>query len=306
LDLRARWPARLAHHLEVGLQTPFVAIDRRSERYPLIATVYWREPEVHVIGETQLELGHRASASVGVSLAMMRPIGRAGVQESTAQTGTIAVVAYDPAAAFSTRAPVVGAKAELATCGAAATVFGFAGRLGSERGTDALRSSFPNFAILPGYAADDAVEDATFHWYGARLSFSGYHLHALVEAIASRESFLRRYGAYGQFSVELPLRAPDAWFHTLELLGRYELYRLRGAKRVRASGEALRSPAAHRAVTWDFSATTAALIAVAYRDLLRLRLEYYWIAEDNGVPGLSIDDDPFANNELLAQLELRF
>jgi len=150
LDVRGRRPAWLVHHLEAGYHTPFIAIDRRTERYPLVATIYWREPEVHLAYECALDLGSQTLAGGGLSFAMMRPIGRAAVQESSSQTSTIAVVTYDRAAAFSTRAPVLGAKAQLASHGAELALFGFLGRLGSERGTDTLRSNFSELHDSPG------------------------------------------------------------------------------------------------------------------------------------------------------------
>lgn len=43
-----------------------------------------------------------------------------------------------------------------------------------------------------------------------------------------------------------------------------------------------------------------------HRDLVRLRVEYSFIEEGNGVPDLGLPDAPFRNDELLVQAELRF
>ncbi|MBW2735958.1 MAG: hypothetical protein JRH20_26535 [Deltaproteobacteria bacterium] len=306
-DARANWPGRIEHHLEIGLHTPLIKLDRRTERYPLIATVYWRDPEYHAVYEGRLSLGIRSGVDLGLSLAVMRPIAFSSVQESTSHKGTINIVAYGPARPFSGNAPVWGGRLRLFSHGAFISAFGFIGSLAAEAGTDELRNSFASYQDLPGYnAADVGRQDPTFWWSGGRLGYDGYGVHAIVEFIASRESLLRRWGLYGQLSYALRLRDASKLLHTLELLGRYERYRLHNSADVLLGGRSLRSPAPSQAVTWDFDVITAALITTIYRDMLRLRLEYTWIHEHNGVPGLGIPEAPIRNNELLAQLELRF
>jgi hypothetical protein len=307
LDARGRWPSAVSHHLEVGLHQSLVKIDRRSERYPLIATIYWRQPEVHAVYEGRLTLTPRVSLELGLSLAMMRPISFAGVQDSTAHRGTINVVAYGGARIFSGNSPIGGGRLRLEAYGLFVDGFAFVGRLSAEAGTDELRNSFANYRDLPGFnASDRQQQDRTAYWGGGRVGFDGFGLHLLVEAIASRESLLSRYGAYAQAAYEAQLRAANRLFHRLELLVRGEIYRIRRADRVQASGRALRSPAPSQAITWDYDVLTAALICTVHREVLRLRLEYSWIGEENGVAALLVPNVPLRNNELMAQLELRF
>jgi hypothetical protein len=132
-------------------------------------------------------------------------------------------------------------------------------------------------------------------------------MNLLGELILSKESLIRRLGFYVQLSWLLPLPTLDKrWFHQFEPLVRYEESRILDGDRVHPGGVALRSPSLGQAVSWDYKAWTAACMFAVYRNLLKLRLEYYVIEENNGVPGLGIDNVHFRNNEFLAQLELRF
>ena len=60
------------------------------------------------------------------------------------------------------------------------------------------------------------------------------------------------------------------------------------------------------AVAWDWEIWTFALIADLHRHFAKLRIEYALINEDNGVSQLDLPSEPFLNNELVVQLELRF
>jgi len=51
---------------------------------------------------------------------------------------------------------------------------------------------------------------------------------------------------------------------------------------------------------------TLALITDVYRDLFKIRVEYSFLREHNGVPGQGVGDAPLRNDELMVQLELRF
>ena len=306
-DAHTSWPQTLEHHFELGLNTPLIKIDRRTERYPLTGTIYWREPELHASYEGVWQLGARTILELGLVVAMMRPLAFVPVQESSSFRGTINLLAYGAARPYSGNAPLFGAKLHAATHGFYATLFGFVGRLAAEAGTDELRTNFINFQDLPGYNTEATLhQDRRFYWGGARIGFDARGFHGVLEGIGSRESLLRRYGVYGQLSYELRLRAFEKLLHTVEALIRYEVYRLLDTSVVLPSGRALRSPAPSDALTWDLEMATVALIATLYRDVLRLRLEYYWIGEENGVPALGIASTPFPNNELLVQLELRF
>jgi hypothetical protein len=306
-DFRTLGPAGMRHRVEIGYHTPIVSIDRRTERYPLNGTIYWREPELHAVYELGAAFGDHLTVELGLSAAMVRPIVFSGVQDSRTSRGTINVVAYGPARPYSGNAPIFGGALRLRSHGVFATAFGFRGCLAAEAGTDELRNSFSRFQELPGFN-DEALreQEDTLHWYGGRLGFEGFGLHLLAEGIASQESLLRRWGAYAQASYVVSLRPPHALMHSVEPLVRYELYRIRDATDVLPTGRALRTPAPSQAVTWSFMVTTAALIVQVYEEMVRLRVEYAWIDERNGVRALGIARQPLRNDELLVQLELRF
>jgi len=304
-DYRAAGPCWLDHHIELGYHTPLVTLDRRTERYPLLGTAYWRQPELHLVWEARAALGDASAVELGASVAMMRPLELAPVQDSTSRPGTINLLSYGRARTHSGNGPVTGGRLRLLSHGAWAEVFGFVGALAAEAGTDFLRSAYAGYADLPGYSAESGAH-SDFHWYGGRLGYERFGVVALAEGIASREGLLRRWGVWGQLSYSVRLREADRPFHTLEPLARHEVYRVRGAGDVQAAGRALRSTAPIYAAAWDYDVTTLALICQVHRDLVRLRVEYSFIEEGNGVPDLGLPDAPFRNDELLVQAELRF
>ncbi len=301
-DTRLRGPADLEHHLEIGFHTPFVKIDRITERYPLIASVYWRQPEIHAAYEGRWSASDRIDFELGLSVALMRPLAFTSIQDANSRRGTINVMSYGAARPYSGNAPVWGAKVKAEAYGVGATVFGFVGRLASEAGTDELRSNFGNYSALE---AGGSALDRTFRWFGGRLNYEGSGLRLLVEAIVSQESLLKRGGAYIQASYAVSVPWAETLLHRFEPVVRYEVYRIRNSDRVNL-GQALRSPAPSQALTWDYNILTLGLRAAVYRDLVVARFEYAWVAEINGVSGLGIANQSIRNNELLGQLELRF
>lgn len=302
-DTRIRSPTSLEHHLEIGFHTPFIKVDRRTERYPLIGSIYWRQPEVHVAYEGQWAVADEILLQIGLSAAFMRPLALTSVQDANSRRGTINVVSYGLARPYSGNAPVWGAKLEAEVFGVTGTLFAFVGRLAAEAGTDELRSNFGNYRALdPGGRG----LDSTFRWGGGRLAYARYGIRILAEAIVSQESLLRRGGAYIQAGYELSTTEQKVFFHSVEPIVRYEIYRIQNATVVDGQGLALRSPAPSQALTWDFNILTLGLALAVYRDLVRARIEYVWVDEINGVPGLNLGDQPIKNNELLVQLELRF
>jgi hypothetical protein len=300
-DVRVRAPDDVAHHLEVGYNAPFIKLDRRSERYPLIGTIYWREPEMHAAYDLSWASGELRLQG-GLSVAMTRPLGFSAVQESSAQRGTVNVLAYRPGRVYSGTTATYGAKLFASYAGVFAEAFAMSGRLADEAGTDELRLGFANYQFMPG----EPRKARAARFAGGRVGYEGFGVHAWAEAIASQEGLLERRGGYAQLSYELVLRPDADLFHTIEPLLRYETYRLRDGTRVQPNGIALRSPALSEAPTWDFEVVTAAVKLSAYRRLVSLRLEYYWVAEHNGVRALGIPATPFKNDELLAQVEVRF
>jgi len=297
-------PAFVEHHLEAGYNAPFVKVDRRTERYPLIATAYWRESELHLCYEAALKLGQRLRVEAGLSLAMMRPLALVGVQESTSQSGTINIIGLGPARTFSGNGPVGGARLGVGISGAFLEVFGFLGRMAAEGGTDVLRSALPNYRYME--SAGDPSRYGDFRWAGGRAGYSAHGAHVVFEAASSQEDILVRYGAYAQASYEFELPGPGGWLSTLEPLARVETMRILDGSRVQSDGHVLRSTAPANAASWDYDVLTLALLSQVYRDMLRLRVEYYFIREHNGVPDNGVADVPFANDELMLQMELRF
>ncbi|MDR0965058.1 MAG: hypothetical protein LBM75_00865 [Myxococcales bacterium] len=304
LDFRAEAPARLFHRVELGYQTPIVAIDRRSERYALAATSHWKNPEFHLAYEGALFFTSDIHLELGLSIAMMRPLIFSGVQQSNFQGGTINVLGAGPAKSFSGNGPVLGGRLKFDAHGAFIEAFGFVGELAAQSGTDMLRSGFPNYRALPGYSTTSASR-GDFHWFGGRLGFKGDRLLAFAELIVSREDLLDRVGAYAQLSHAFGLPFFGEWLCSVEPLVRVETMRILGSTDVR-SGIALRSPAMITAVSWDWNALTVAIALEVFDDLVWLRAEYYVLREKNGVSDLGLDESPFANDELLIQLSLRF
>ncbi|HCF60651.1 MAG TPA: hypothetical protein DFS52_21955 [Myxococcales bacterium] len=303
LDYRFGSPS-LSHHLQLGYQPPIVAIDRRTERYPLTATSYWRESELHLAYELAFAPSDRVVLEAGASLAMMRPLGFAGLQQSQSQAGTINLLASGSAQPFSGNGPVGGGRLKLTAFGVWLEAFGFLGKLAAQGGTDVLRSGFPGYRELPGYSEEDSGS-ASFGWAGGRIGYTGHGVFALAEVIASREGLLRRVGGYAQLSYRFELSETRDWLRALEPLVRYEVYRLLGSTEPHA-GRALRSPAVINAVSWDWDVLTLAVALEAWRDLFFVRLEYFRIDESNGVPALDIPDEPLRNNELLLLAAFRF
>ncbi|MBN2797589.1 MAG: hypothetical protein JXX28_00420 [Deltaproteobacteria bacterium] len=304
LDWRQDRSERMEHHVELGYHTPIVALDRRTERYPLAGTATWRSPELHAAYELAWRPARAVRVDLGGSLAMMRPLSLAGVQESTSQTGTINILTYGEARSYSGNAPVAGGRGRLTVHGAFAEGFGFVGSLAAQYGTDSLRSAFPNYRELPGAAAEDP--DHRAWWWGGRVGYDAHGAHLLAEGILTREGLIRRQMAYAQASYRVRLRDRDRAVHFLEPVLRVERYRLPDGAVVQPSGRALRSTAPINAVSWDWDIVTAALLVGVWRDLVLVRAEADWIDEHNGVPDLDQPDEPFRNDEWRIQVEVRF
>ncbi|MFT7621118.1 MAG: hypothetical protein ACI9WU_000279 [Myxococcota bacterium] len=300
IDLELRGPAWLGHRLILGLEQPIIALDRRTERYPLAATIYWRHPELQLSWQGTTNLSADVSIEVGVALAIMRPLTFAGVRDSDTQPGTINILALGTARPFSGNGPSGTGRLRVTTFGAFVEGFATLGSLAAEAGSDVLRSGLSRYRELPG---DSASSD--FGWYGGRLGFDGYGVHALLELIRGRMGLLDRHALTAQISVAIRLWDGPV-FHTIEPLVRWERVGISDSARLLSSGNALRSPAPIDAPAWDTQALTGALAITVYRDLVRLRLEYAALWEDNGVPALGLASVPLRNDEFLAQLELRF
>jgi hypothetical protein len=305
LDWRGTGPSWLSHHVEAGYAPPVVKVHRRSERYPLIGTIAWRDPEIHAAYEAVFRLAERVSIEAAASLAMMRPLDLATVQDSRGQPGTLSVLAYGRARTFSGNGPVGGGRLRVSAWGAFAEAFAFAGRLSTEGGTDVLRAGLMNYRRLPGYDAAGSSY-GRFRWFGARAGYEDHGVHAWAEGILFQEDLLTRWGAYAQASYAIPILRDTPWLRHLEPLVRGELYRIRDAATPLDADGALRSTAVVNASSWDWDVLTIGLIADVYADVLKVRAEYTFLREHNGVPALGVADEPVRNDELVLQAEVRF
>ncbi|MGB0590191.1 MAG: hypothetical protein ACPGU1_10970 [Myxococcota bacterium] len=303
-DWRITAPCWLSHHVELGYALPIAAVDRRTERYPLLATQFWRSPEMHLAWEGRFLPDGPVTVDLGLSLGFMRPLHLMGVQDSTAQTGTINVLAAGPAEPFSGNGPVGGGRLKLSAFGAFVEVYGFLGSLSDEAGTDVLRSAFSSYRNLPGYDEETGGSHA-YHWVGGRVGYVDHGVYVWAEGVLSKEGLLSRQGFYVQASVAIPLGL-EVFLHTIEPLVRFERAHIEGSTEVLSSGRALRSPALIDAVAWDWEVWTAAVALSVYRDLVLVRAEYALLFEDNGVPGLGTPTEPFRNDEFTLQIQLRF
>jgi len=305
LDGRFTGPSWLSHHVEAGYAPPIVKVYRRSERYPLIGTIAWRDPEVHLAYEATFLLASRVFLEAGVSLAMMRPLALATVQDSRNQPSSLSVLAYGRPRPFSGNGLVGGGRLRVHAYGAFLEGFGFFGRLAAEGGTDVLRSGLMNYRRLPGYDPS-GNSYGRFRWFGGRAGYEDHGVHAWFEGIVFQEDLLTRWGLYGQCSYAIPVLREGPWLPTLEPLVRAEMYRIRDGATPLDQDSALRSPAISNSASWDWDVVTVGLIGEIYADLLRVRLEYTWLWEHNGVPGLSVANQAVRNNELVVQAEVRF
>lgn len=305
LDWHVTGPSWLSHHVEAGYAPPIAKAYRRSERHPLVGTIAWRSPEIHAAYEATFRLADRVSIEAGASIAMMRPLALATVQDSRGQASSLSVLAYGGAKPFSGNGPVGGGRLRVTAYGAFAEAFAFAGRLAAEGGTDVLRAGLMNYRRLPGYDASGNTY-GRFRWFGGRAGYEDFGVHAWAEAIVFQEDLLTRWGAYAQASYAIPILRETPWLRHIEPLVRAELYRIRDAATPIDADGALRSPAIVNASSWDWDVLTIGLIAEVYTDLLKVRAEYTFLREHNGVPVLSVADEPVRNNELVIQAEVRF
>jgi hypothetical protein len=290
------------HHVEIGFRPPLANRDPHATREPLAATAWWSAPEMHAAYEAGQKFGEDDDFawSAGVSAAMGRPLGFAPVQASHAQRGTINLLAYDAGRVYSGNAPMYGARARFQAFGAYVEAFGFLGELADESGTDQLRASLAGYPSLP----DGEQSNHTSRWGGGRVGYDGHGAHVVVEGV---------YGAEGALA---PLRRG----RRAGLAFRPARRRLVHGRRAHRAGGRVSHPGQHpgprrpsaafpalsQAATWDWTLYTAGVAVPVFRDLLRLRLEYDVVTEANDVPALNESGLDFRNDELRAELRLRF
>ena len=180
-------------HAELGLNQPFVGDDWGTARAPLAARIYWGRGEAHATTVVTYG-GDTLWIRAGLSGAMMRPLESAPVNDAAQRRGTIALLAYGPARAYSGNAPIFGGKLGVGGPRGQLEVFGYVGTLSAAEGTDALRNRIGGFALLPGFDGDDPHrQDSTAWWAGARADWRLGSVRARFEGIRSQESLLFRH-----------------------------------------------------------------------------------------------------------------
>lgn len=302
IDLRHAFASGLALHGELGLHAPLAATDRLTIRKPLAERIYWDQPEMHAAGEASLPLGP-AKIWLGVSAAMMRPLGLTPVNDASDRGSTLAVVYNKLADSFSGIEPVFGVRGGVALFDAALSLEGFAylGTLARDAGTAELANNIPYYTPRDQRAALN--DDTTYHWFGGRLDVDTHGIEYRIEAITSAESKLERWTAYTQVGYRIEPSLLDDWLTLIAPRVRLETYRI-------VDGGRLRVEAPNKGLTWDWDIVTLALETAIYRDVVTLHVEYSFIGEivegDGDAPLAGLGSDHFDNDEFTAQFELRF
>ena len=292
-----------SHGVEVGYQTPVVATDRHTVRYPFIATNYWRYPEYHIAYASKFELAENTALSIYASLGIMRPLKAEPIHGSSEYRGTFSTISYSSAKAFSGNSPTGTALVRLNTYGVNLDLFGSIGKISMKEGIQTLVSDFPYYRYLPKF--DDSTQDSLSYWYGGRIGYNGLGLHVLGEVIASHEHLLNRVGMYVQAGYAWA-REDAFWFNLVEFVARYERIWLLDSTDLLDESHAFRSTETTNAMSWNYQVLTLALKSNIISDFVALRVEYTFFWEENGVPALGILNAPVRNNELLFQIEARY
>ncbi|MCP4503258.1 MAG: hypothetical protein GY822_25250 [Deltaproteobacteria bacterium] len=302
VDVDAAWAdAEIGpFRLEAGLHTPIVADDAHTRRATLSARAYTQNPEMHLAAHFDSPFFFS-----GASVAMMRPLAGASINDAASKPGTLSLLSYGRAAPFSGNLPVIGARVGVKGLGASAEAFGFLGQLSSEAGIDELRNRMAGFSSLPEFDVDDPREqDPTFWWTGGRIRAAHSGASFRGELILSQESLVRRTIGHVQVGYTLLFHDDVKWLSALSFFGRAEASHIFAAHQVQQDGRALRAVDPSQAITWDWRIFTLSVVAKLYRDLLWLSFEHTVIRESNGRPGRS--DVPIENDETIVQIELRF
>jgi len=112
------------------------------------------------------------------------------------------------------------------------------------------------------------ITDMTHYWYGGRVGFDAYNIHARAEYIKSMDGLLPRFGYYAEGSYFFSQEDLDF----LPIKG-FEPFARYGALNVKDHPRLLGEPN-----TWDRQMITLALLA-HIDDYLIMKLEYYLINE---------------------------
>ncbi len=268
--------------LELGKNRPFVKADRRTEGYPLIGTAYWKGREYHITSETKYPLSEDMDLIAGASFAMKRPIGI----DDAAEDKSFNMLVYGDHINETGQTFEYGGKLGLESFGFSALGWCYLGEL-----IDNYDFGLQTLAGIPGYPELGNNKDKTHYWYGGRVGFDGFNIHARGEYIKSMDGLLPRFGYYAEGSYYCTLISDFLPVKGIEPFVRY------GALNVKDVARALGHPK-----TWDRQMTTLAMITHIDNYLL-LKIEYYLLSEKTGgVP----PEDKVKDDHLLIQINFMF
>ena len=288
---------RINVSFEVGHHHSVVARHEWGARRSLGSRVYWGSPEEHLVGEASLTLGAVDLRWAG-SVAMMRPLGAANLNDGGDESGTLSALSYDSSRTFSGNRPVVGGLMSAKVGPVDLSLFGFIGTLAEQGGVSELYNRMANYSSLSG---DTSATD--FHWWGGRWDVDGELGQIVAEAVSSREGLLER--RLYQIEVRSIIKSINK-FDSIEPWSRFEKLSILNGDVEVEEGLPFRSAATSQAITWDWDVYTFGISFRWPNRWVALHLEYALILEQNGSDNLSIENEPIANNETTMQLELRF
>ena len=292
----------VSHGAEVGYLSSVVATDRHTVRYPLIAAAYWKNPEYHAAYGVKVDFTEDTNLSTYVSAAFMRPLTTEPIHGSPTYAGSYKTLAYGSAKPYSGNSAAGTLLVRLQTYGFAVEGFGNIGKITTKKGIETLISDYPYYRALPDF--DASQNSALAWWAGGRLSYNGYGVHVMAEAIASQEQLIHRVGTYAQAGYSFD-RDSD-YFNHFELLVRYDALWTLDSTKTNDNGISLRTPDTNNAISWDHQIVTLAGKMHLIDDILALRLEYSFFLEKNDVPACNLANRSIDDNELLLQIEARY
>lgn len=290
------------HGVEVGYLSSVVATDRRTIRYPLIATAYWKNPEYHVAYGAKFSVSSETYFSAYASASFMRPLRTEPIHGSPTYAGAYSTLSYGSSKPYSGNSAAGTFLVKVFSHGFSIEGFGQIGDIVTAKGLDTLISAYPYYRALDEYNSEDLR--AFVWWAGARIAYNGYGAHFMAEAIASQEHLIRRVGTYAQASYTFTRKSD--FLNAFELLARYEGAWTIDSTKVQQTGKTLRSPDINNAISWDHQIITLAARVRIVKDILTLRVEYNFFLEDNGVSALNYKQTDIDDNELLIQIEARY
>lgn len=291
-----------SHGVEIGYLSSFVATDRHTIRYPLIAIDYWKNPEYHLAYGAKFTLAPETSISAYASISFMRPLRTEPIHGSPTYAGSYSTLAYGSATPYSGNSAAGTFLLRFFTHGFFVEGFGQIGEIVTSKGLDTLMSVYPFYRAMDGFNAN-TLRDFVW-WAGGRIAYNGYGIHLMAESIASQEHLIRRVGVYAQASYTYT-RDSD-FLNTFEILARYEGAWTLDSTQLQASGNTLRTPDINNAISWDHTIITLAARLRILKDILTLRVEYSFFLEDNDVKSRNLKQVDIDDNELLIQIEARY